>query len=63
MENLEISIILENDNKTINVVSVNGSEHYMFEESEEEKEIYQNMTIRDFIKEYVRYYNSTKEND
>lgn len=63
MKNLEIIITLEEDNKTINFVNINGSEHYMFEESKEEKEMYQNMTVREFITEYVDYYNSTKEEE
>lgn len=61
MKNLKIILVLEYDNKTINLVSVNGIEHYMFEEDEEEKELYQNMTIKEFIAEYVEYYNSVKE--
>jgi hypothetical protein len=61
MENLEIKITLEKDRKTINLVDISGSEHYMFEESEQEKERYLNMSVREFIADYVKYYESTEE--
>lgn len=61
MENLEIKITLEKDRKTINLVAVSGSEHYMFEEDNEEKERYLNMTVREFIADYVKYYESAEE--
>lgn len=61
MENLEIKITLEKDRKTINLVDISGSEHYMFEEYNEVKDYYLNMTVREFIDNYVKYYENMKE--
>lgn len=61
MENLEIKIILEKDRKEIHVVDINGSEHYMYCEPQEEKKRYLNMTVRAFIADYVKYHESTQE--
>ena len=61
MENLQITITLEENRRTINLVEINDCEHYMFEESAEEKERYLNMTVREFIKDYVNYYESVEE--
>lgn len=61
MENLQITITLEKDRKTINLVDVNGSSHYMYCEPADEKERYQKMTVKEFIEDYVRYYESVEE--
>ena len=61
MNNLQITITLEEDRKTINMVDINGSEHYMYCESIDEKERYQQMTVAEFIADYVRYYESVEE--
>lgn len=58
---LSIAIYLEEDEKTINLVDINGRNHYMFDELPEEKERYLNMTVAEFIEEYVRYYYSIDE--
>lgn len=63
MGNLQITITLDNDRRTIHLVDVNGCQHYMFEESAEEKERYLNMTVREFIKDYVNYYESVEEEE
>lgn len=61
MEKLQITITLEEDRKTINLVDINGSQHYMYGEYDEEKERYQKMTVAEFIAEYVEYYESVEE--
>lgn len=61
MENLEIKITLEKDRKTISLVDVNGCEHSMCCESKEEKERYLNMSVREFISDYVAYYESVED--
>lgn len=61
MQNLQITITLEEDRKTINLVNINGCEHYMWTEYNEEKERYQKMTVAEFIADYVRYYESVEE--
>ena len=63
MENLQITITLEEDRKTINLVEINGCNHYMWQEDNEEKERYLNMTVREFIKDYVNYYESVEEDE
>lgn len=63
MENLPITIRLEEDRKTIVFVDVNGTGHYMCCEPEDEKERYQQMTVREFIADYVKYYESAEENE
>lgn len=61
MKNLQITITLEKDRKTINFVDVNGSEHSMYCEPADEKERYQKMTVEEFIADYVEYYESVEE--
>ena len=61
MKNLQITITLEEDRKTIALVDVNGSQHYMYEEDNEEKEHYKKMTVAEFIADYVKYYESVEE--
>lgn len=63
MKPLQITITLENDNKTIHFVDINGCNHYMFEEYEEEKERYQKMTVAEFIDDYVNYYFSVEHEE
>lgn len=63
MKNLQIIITLEEDRKTINLVDVNGSQHYMHEEDSEEKECYQKMTVAEFIADYVNYYETVEEEE
>lgn len=63
MKNLQITITLEKDRKTINLVDIDGSQHYFYEEDKEEQERYQNMTVAEFIAEYVKYYESVEEID
>ena len=60
MENLQITITLEEDRKTINLVEINGCDHYIWQEDSEEKERYLNMTVKEFIKDYVKYYESVE---
>lgn len=62
MKNLQITITLEEDRKTINFVDISGCSHYMYEEDNEEKELYQKMTVAEFISNYVKYYESVEEN-
>lgn len=61
MENLQIIITLEEDRKTINLVEINGCDHYMWQEDNAEKERYQKMTVEEFITDYVKYYESVEE--
>ena len=61
MENLQITITLEEDRKTINLVDINGCRHHMYEEYSEMKEHYQKMTVAEFIADYVGYYESVEE--
>ena len=61
MKNLQITITLEGDRKTINLVDINGCEHYMWSEDNNEKERYQQMTVAEFIADYVGYYESVEE--
>lgn len=61
MKNLQITITLEEDRKTINLIDISGCNHYMWQESDEEKEHYQNMTVAEFIEDYVKYYESVEE--
>ena len=63
MNNLQITITLEEDRKTINMVDINGSEHYMYCEPIDEKERHQQMTVAEFIADYVRYYESVEETE
>ena len=61
MKNLQITIILEEDRKTINFVEINGCEHDMYCETADEKERYQTMTVAEFIADYVKYYETYEE--
>ena len=57
---LKITITLEEDAKTIAAVKINGCEHLMYEETSEEQQRYLNMCVRDFISDYVHYYESAQ---
>jgi hypothetical protein len=61
MRELQIIITLEKNNETINTIEINGCTHDMFCESEEEKAVYQEMTVREFIKDYVNFYKEHEE--
>ena len=61
MKNLQITITLEKDRKTIHLVDISGCEHYMWSEFADEKERYQQMTVAEFIADYVKYYESVEE--
>ena len=63
MKPLQITITLENDNKTISFVDINGSSHYMCDEPQDEKERYQKMTVAEFIADYVKYCHNAEEAD
>lgn len=63
----KIYIELEITNKKLNEVVVknrtNYISHHIFEEPKGEQEAVLDMSVRDFIKEYLEYYDTNKEED